>query len=459
MDKPAPSLRGHLLALLLPVAVIALLISGVAVYLIALNASAESLDQGLADAVEICVEEVRRHPGSAFQELPGRAQRVLLATPDDRVFFALRDGRGHVLSGEPHLGDDLPWGTLRKPAFFDLNHSGYWLRGVSIVFDVGAVPRQLTLATTALKREQLMGEILLGMVAPQLVLFLLTILLVWAGVRHALAPLAELRDEIARRSHRHLQPLDPQRAPDELRPVIAEINELFGRLDHAIEAQQHFIADAAHQLRTPVAGLLAQLEAADAADAADAAGSNPALLLTARRLARLVAQLLALSRAEPGAESTREAFDLAALIRDSANDWLPQAFRHGVELTFDLGEARIVGSSHAWREMLANLVDNAIRYGKPRGCIVVRCQQEGGDIVVQVEDDGPGIPPTERERVFERFYRPAGTPSDGCGLGLSIVRALARQQGAKVSLGDTAAGSGLRVELRVPRTAVPGSDA
>jgi two-component system sensor histidine kinase TctE len=442
-----PSLRGHLLALLLPVSLVALLISVMAVYLIALDASAESLDQGLADAVALSAEELRAHPERPWVELPAKAQRVLLVTPDDRVFFALRDGRGRLLAGEGMLTEDLPWGTLSHPAYFDLNNSGFWLRGASVVFDVGGVPRQLTLATTALKREALMGEILLGMVGPQMALFLLTIVLVWAGVRHALEPLTELRDEIGRRSERDLQPLDPERTPDELRPVVAEINQLFGRLDGAIEAQRHFIADAAHQLRTPIAGLLAQIEADGTA------ASNPALARTAHRLARLVAQLLALSRAEPGVLGAQEAFDLAALIRDAANDWLPQAFRRGVELDFELAEARVVGSPHAWREMLANLVDNAIRYGKPQGCVTVRCRSDGSDVTVQIDDDGPGIAPAEREKVFERFYRPIDTSSDGCGLGLPIVRALAEQQGARVSLGATPTGIGLRAELRAPRTA------
>jgi len=447
----APSLRTRLLALLLPFAVAALLLNVVAVYLIVQDASAESLDEGLADAAELYVAQLREQPDKTPPDLPAAAQRVLLVVPEDRVFFSLQDAQGRVLAGESRLSDDLPWGSLQAPAFFDLNRHGYWLRGISVVFDAGGVARQLTLATTALKREQLMREIMLGMVAPQVALFLATMVLVWGAVARGLAPLSDLQAEIGQRSHQDLRPLDVDAAPDELKPVVVEVNRLFGRLEQAIESQRHFIADAAHQLRTPVAGLLAQIESAGP-------GTPPALLLTARRLARLVAQLLALSRAEPGIEPETQAFDIAALIRDAANDWLPQAFRRDMEIDFELDAMRVAGSAHAFREMLANVVDNAIRYGRPRGTIVVRCFSEAGDAIIQVDDNGPGIPVAERGRVFERFYRAKETTQDGCGLGLAIVQALAQAQGSKVSLGDTPSGAGLRVEIRA-RRAVPESDA
>lgn len=440
----ATSLRGHLLALLLPVAVAAVLGGILAVYLIASRASTAALDDGLTDAAAIYVEQLRAAPGEVPQELSAHAQRVLLATPDDRIFFTLQDADGRLLAGEVKLGDDLPWGSLEQPAYFDLKHGGYWLRGISVVFEAGGQARQMVLATTAHKREELMRDIMLGMVAPQIALFLLTIALVWAGIRQGLAPLAHLQEEIGRRSHRDLRPLEPQAVPEELRPIVAEINDLFGRLDRAIESQRHFIADAAHQLRTPIAGLLAQLEAGGASS------DNPALLVTGRRLARMVTQLLSLSRAEPGVVPAMADFDLATLIREEANVWLPQAFRRDVEIRFELAPARLVGSAHAFGELLANLVDNAIRYGRAGGCIVVSCACEDDEIVLRVDDDGPGISPEERQRVFERFYRGSGVSVDGCGLGLPIVQALARQHGAQVRL-DTAPGlGGLRVEVRVP---------
>lgn len=449
MERTATSLRSHLLALLLPVAVAAILGGMLAVYFIALRASAAALDDGLTDAAQIYAEQLRSRPGEVPQELSAHAQRVLLATPEDRIFFSLLDVDGRLLAGEVKLADDLPWGSLDRPAFFDLNHSGFWLRGVSVVFDVNGQVRHMILATTAQKREELMGDIMLGLVVPQVTLLLLSIVLVWAGIRQGLAPLGALQAEIGRRSHRDLRPLETRAAPQELRPIVAEINELFARLERAIEAQRNFVADAAHQLRTPIAGLLAQLETAGPAD-------NPALLLTARRLARLVGQLLALSRAEPGIEPAQADFDLAALIREEANAWLPQAFRRDIEMRFELAAAPLHGSAHACREMLANLVDNAIRYGHAGGCIAVSCAVEDDAVVLRVDDDGPGIPLEERQRVFERFYRGSTASAEGCGLGLPIVAALARQQGATVRL-DAAPGlGGLRVEIRLPRTAVPG---
>jgi two-component system sensor histidine kinase TctE len=313
-----------------------------------------------------------------------------------------------------------------------------------VVFEAGGRALQLTLATTDRKREKLMGEILLGMVTPQVLLFVVTIALVWAGIRRGLEPVADLQAEIAVRSHSDLRPLDPEAAPDELRPMVREINQLFARLDGAIESQRHFIADAAHQLRTPVAGLLAQVESAGG-------GADPALAATARRLSRLVGQLLALSRAEPGVEAPMADLDLATLIREAADDWLPRAFRRDMDLQFELAECRLRGSAHALRELLANLVDNAIRYGRDGGRIVVRCQPADGEVVLQVEDDGPGIPAAGRDKVFERFHRLPGAGADGCGLGLPIVQGLARQHGGKVSLDDSPALGGLRVTVTLPR--------
>jgi two-component system, OmpR family, sensor histidine kinase TctE len=446
------SLRDQLLRWLLPVLVLALLLATVAVYMIVGAATADSLDEGLLDAARRFAQHAREHPEATAVTLPPEAQRVLLVTAKDRLFFSLRDAAGHSLAGDVRLAEDRPWGSLDAPEFFDLGHDGYWLRAISVVFEAGGQAMHLVVATTSQKREELVGDIMLGMVAPQLLLLLVAIALVWAGVRQGLAPLVVLRDQLSLRSHVDLRPLDESSVPSELQAIVVEVNRLLARLERAMAGQRHFIADAAHQLRTPIAGLLAQIEADNTAVA------NPAVVQAARRLARLVAQLLALSRAEPGVETERQEFDLAALIRDAAHDWLPQAFRREADIGFELAAAPVVGSPHAWREMLANLVDNALRYGRPAGNIVIRCAVVAGEVCVQVDDDGPGIPVVEREKVFERFYRSPAVRAEGCGLGLAIVRALAEQQGARVKL-DEAPGGGLRVELRAPRTVVRESGA
>lgn len=439
----ARSLRGQLLAWLLPVAGLALVLGTLSVYGIVGQATEESLDQGLYDAAVLAADWLRSQDRIGMEELPPPAQRVLLAMPEDRVFFSLRDAAGKRLGGDGHFADDRPWGSLEAPAYFDLNHGGYWLRAISVVFEAGGRAVHLTLATTAQKREKLMDRILLAMVGPQLLLFLVTIALVWSGIRHGLAPLETLRQDIALRSDRDLRPLDAGRAPEELQPIIGEFNALLVRLDQALSSQKQFVADAAHQLRTPIAGLLAQLEAGGVE-------RNNALLSTTRRLARLVGQLLALSRAEPGMAAESKDYDLAELIREAANDWLPQAFRQDMDVRFDLAGCRLHGSPDAMREVLANLVDNAIRYGRQGGGIAVSCRVEGDEVVLHVDDDGPGVPPLQRERVFERFYRPPGTPGEGCGLGLPIVAALVRQQGGRIRLADAPDLGGLRAEVRLP---------
>ncbi len=444
----AASLRRQLFVWLLPVAGVALFVGALADYLIARDAASVSHDQGLLDAATTYAERVAGTPPPFPRELPAVAQRMLLATPEDRIHFQLRDADGATLAGDPSLPPDLPAGTPEAPSFFDLRHAGQGLRGVGLQVEAGHGRLTLVLATTTFKRDVLMGEILLGMAVPQVVLFLVTGALLSFGIRRGLAPLGPLQREIARRTHSDLRPLDVAAAPGELRPMVTEINDLLTRLDQALQSQRHFIADAAHQLRTPVAGLLAQVEAAERADPAGREALAP-LAATAQRLSRLVAQLLALARTEPGAPLDPAPADLADIIRSAANDWLPRAFARECELQFDLAPARVLGSAVALREMLANLIDNALRHGRPRGRVRVACRRTEREAVVTVEDDGPGIPAADRERAFERFVRLPGTRAEGSGLGLAIVRATVDRHGGRVVL-DTGELGGLRVEIRLP---------
>jgi len=240
--------------------------------------------------------------------------------------------------------------------------------------------------------------------------------------------------------------------------MIRAMNDLLARLGTAISTQQRFIADAAHQLRTPIAGLKTQTELALRESQPGNVHDILRQLLTAtEQSTRLVNQLLSLARAEPGArrEHPIERLDLARLARDTTTEWVPRALVRHIDLGYDSegGTAWIEGDSFLVRDMLGNLLDNAIRYTQHGGQVTVRVTEGMDAVVLTVEDNGPGIPEQERERVFERFYRVLGTGTEGCGLGLAIVREIALSHRAKVTLAAGAGGQGTVARVAFPRAA------
>jgi len=236
------------------------------------------------------------------------------------------------------------------------------------------------------------------------------------------------------------------------------MNDLLARLSAAIAAQQRFIADAAHQLRTPIAGLRTQTELALRQTAPTEQQATLNQLRTAtEQMTRLVNQLLALARAEPGAEHgiAMEKLDLDTLVREVTAEWVPRALARNIDLGYDSpgGPLQLSGNDFLLREMLNNLLDNAIRYTHPGGQVTARLTARNGNVSLSVEDNGPGIPAAERERVFERFYRVLGTGTEGCGLGLSIVREIAQKHGAKITLDAGRNGTGTLVRIEFPKAA------
>jgi two-component system sensor histidine kinase TctE len=273
-----------------------------------------------------------------------------------------------------------------------------------------------------------------------------------------LRPLASLRAEIESRSHRDLSAVSEAQAPRELQPLIRAMNDLLARLSAVLGAQQRFIADAAHQLRTPLAGIKTQTELALRNSPSHEVEATLRQLHTAtEQTTRLVNQLLSLARAEPGAKHQHaiEPLDLAALARECTMEWVPRALERDIDLGFDGSEAAVTidGNAFLLKEMLNNVLDNALRYTQRGGQVTVRVVPENGLARLSVEDTGPGIPERERERVFERFYRVLGTGSDGCGLGLAIVREIAHGHGAGITLGSGPHGVGTSVQIAFPRSA------
>jgi two-component system sensor histidine kinase TctE len=281
--------------------------------------------------------------------------------------------------------------------------------------------------------------------------------LVWFGILRSLAPLERLRSEIAQRSARDLRPLDGSYAPAEVRPLVGTLNELLGNLRDALDSQQRFTANAAHQLRTPLAGLQTQVELALRQPAPEPMLRSLDQLRGATvRAAHLANQLLALSRAEPGGHrpDALRALDLRSVAQDAAATWVPRALPKDLDLGFEIEHAPVSGDARLLRDLLDNLLENAIRYTPEGGRITVRTGVEGDQSVVSVEDDGPGIPADQRERVFQRFYRVPGSTGDGSGLGLAIVHEIVNAHGASASIDSGTDGRGTRVQVRFTRREV-----
>jgi two-component system sensor histidine kinase TctE len=240
-----------------------------------------------------------------------------------------------------------------------------------------------------------------------------------------------------------------------VRALVGAMNDLLERLSAALSAQQRFITDAAHQLRTPLAGLRTQTELALRQDDPEEVRRTLRQIDTATaRTTHLVNQLLSLARAEPDANrlSAPQALDLVQIARETTTEWVPRALARNIDLGFDSGAASapIGGDAVLLKEMLNNLLDNAIRYSPPGRQVTVNVTTDGATALLSVEDNGPGIPPDERERVFERFHRLLGSGADGCGLGLAIVREIAFGHGATVRLEPGANAQGTRVTVAFP---------
>ena len=455
MPLRSATLRGTLLrGLLIPLSLLFLLdVAGS--YFMAARLAQRVYDGELMEIARELALHVRRDAGQAAFDLRPDAERSLLLDDYDKVYYAVREDDGRLVAGEA----ELP--VTRAPgegAFGDARLGGVDVRVARLAAPGGPPGITVAVAETRVKRERLAAQMFLGVVLPQLVLILIAGLLVWLGVARGLAPLRQLREAVAARSHRDLSPITAEHAPAEVHPLVHALNELLARLDEVLTFQNRFIADAAHQLRTPVAGLKAHIEVAlREQDPARMRESLAHLYTSVERLSRLVSQLLSLARNEPNTVKTLPLapVDLAALAFEVTTEWVPEAYKKDIDLGFEgPGQpAMIRGDAVRLTELIHNLVDNAVRYSRHKGRVTVRVV-DAGSPAVSVSDDGPTIPEAERARVFERFHRLLGTHKDGSGLGLAIVREIATLHGATVTVEDDADGVGNRFTVRFPPLAV-----
>jgi len=447
------SLRRQLLKRLLwPLAII-LLSGSVFAYLFALHSAVNAYDLGLLnDALDIS-KQIEVHQRRMTINLPVAAKQMLQTNNQDRVSYAAWDESGQLFSGNPELqmGDMLASGE--NHLFRDIVLNGEKQRAMLLRGKAEGLVFYIAVAQTVHGRDQLTGGIFAGILIPEALLALVSIAVILLGVRRGLSPVELLRDEITRRSSNDLSPIEEGKAPAELAPIIHGINELLGNLSAAFASHRRFIADAAHQLRTPLAALSGQLEVALETPPADEKVLLRQLLSTTRRTTHLANQLLSLARLEHTEQLMHEAaaVELHAVLQETAADFVTLAARKGVELHFDLQPCRMAGSALMLRELISNLLDNVVRYTPAGGHVNVSLQNSGQHIWLSVEDNGPGVPEEGLSKLGTPFHRLPSDQTEGCGLGLAIVREISRLHGAEIFFACGAEGLGLKVRIKFYR--------
>jgi len=408
----------------------------------------EAFDQRLAVMALAIAQEVVLEADYPVLRLPPEAEQVLRSVGGEDFRFAVFDATGHRFGGTGAL-PPLPLAGRGRPVFFEGTHEGVTLRCVTLDARVGDQTVRIAVGVPRARLDRRLEEAIAPGLTSDIVLILLTLVLVYAGVRRGLMPLERLQAEIAARSPTDLSPLPTADLPAELLGLADTLNRLFVALREAEAVQQRFIADAAHQLRTPLAGLQTQLQLLSLRpERRLGAQERRDLQNGLERISHLLGQLLVLARAEPGAAASLRAqpLDLAELVTDCAGPFVDRALERGIDLGYETAPTHVEGVRSLLIEAISNLIDNALRYCPRGSTVTVRCGASPQPWL-EVEDDGPGIPEAERERVFERFYRLHDDDGDGCGLGLPIVREVVQRHGARVELLDGPGGKGLRVRL------------
>lgn len=455
MRAEPPSLRRQLLVWLLLPLTLLWLVGAIAAYFVATNFARVTFDNALLDNAQALAGQVRVVNNSITIDLPQAAHRILHYDAIDHDYFQVRDMSGHILAGDKEIPDlqliDAPTAT---PLFRNAEIDGRPVRIAALLQPLTPAPNSpwvvVQAAETLHKRKHSANQILFEFVGPQLVFIALAAVLVWTGVSRGLQPLSKLQQAISLRSHRDLTALDETQAPREATSLIHAINDLLQRLAAVLSQQQRFIADAAHQLKTPLAGIKAQVDVALSEN--DMQALRPTLkqlAVSADQVNRLASQLLTLARAEPAAQSAG-AFtlvDLSAMAREITANWVPTAHQKRIDLGFE-GEASVIvrGNLFLLEQMLLNLLDNALRYTQQGGEVTVRTLSVPVP-TLEVEDNGPGIAPEERDRVFERFHRILGSNEQGSGLGLAIVGEIATVHSAQITLSAAENARGTRMRI------------
>ncbi len=447
------SLKAEMLFRLIIPLILFVILDGILSYFVTLHYVDEAYDRWLLDSAESLIQEIKVREGKVSIDLPDAALEIFKWDEGDKTYFKITSSTNEVLAGDQSVPEPKKLKTdWSKPIFFNDKMYGESVRIVSmlITIDASSTKAYIHVAETLNKRRAMMIDTLLADVIPQIILILLTSIYLLTGLTKGLKPLHLLANKIAQRSSRDLSPIPEQLVFLEVRTLTNTINELLEAHTQAIANQQRFIANAAHQLRTPLAGL--KLQAERALREKDIAAMKPALQQiqnSADRMSHLTTQLLVLAKSEL-INGTYELVpvNLHQLAKHVCMEWVPKALNKGMKLAFESldDELYVQGDEVLLRELLINLIDNAINYSDINGNIIVKLNSNPRPCLT-VEDDGVGIPESETNKIFERFYRIPSSTGNGCGLGLAIVKEIADLHNARIQLKKSEFKSGTRIDL------------
>jgi len=451
------SLRKQLIGwLMIPIASLCL-VSAISTYIMAMGLVTQAYDAALMESARELANRLSISNGQVALDLPPAALAIFKEDNIDKFFYAVVGADGHLIAGDWDILQSIKRQHHEQARYQNGKINNNFVRIVCLSTSVPGQPGnkvQIYVAETVLKRQVIINQIIVAVALPQLLLIALASLAVWFGVSRGLAPLKAARDAIAKKTQWDLSPVTEVNAPVEIRPLVDAIDDLLRRLNKDIEAQRRFVANAAHQLRTPLAGLKTQTELAlRQQDIKELQRDLKQILRGAGNVTRLVNQLLSLAKLEPtDAQATVHIpVDLNTSVKEALADIVPYALSNDIDLGFEASNESsfIVGDAWSIKEMVTNLVDNAIRYTQPGGKVTVKIENKE-QVELSVEDNGPGIPEAERERVFERFYRVLGNNVAGSGLGLAIVKEIAQNHQAEIAIGTSSGGRGTLILVKFP---------
>ncbi|MGZ3240420.1 MAG: sensor histidine kinase N-terminal domain-containing protein [Burkholderiaceae bacterium] len=423
-------------------------------YVVAKSIANQPFDRALDDNVTVLAQQVKEVSGKTVTTIPGSAREFLRADEIDSVYFEITGPRGEYVEGDRDIPipveeekpqpdtvqfrDEVIHGAAVRIAYTYID-----LRKTHTAQGTSTEPRLalVQIAETLGKRTQLANEIIKGVILPQFIILPVALALIWLALARGLSPLSELQNRIRGRRSDDLSPIEVGHVPEEITPLVHSLNDMLERLSQTIQMQKRFIADAAHQMKTPLAGMRMQSELALQQNSAEEIHKSLLQLAKSSGAAtRLVNQLLALARAENQTPQTKPfvPLELGELARSAVHDFVQLSFARKIDLGFEQPgyPVTVIGDPLTLRELLNNLIDNALHYTPAKGSITVRVRADEDKqfAYLEVEDTGPGIPVAERSHVFERFYRILGTDVEGSGLGLAIVREIAQQHGADIDI-------------------------